>query len=85
MNLDIQDIALEYKILDVAEEVNTEATAVGEDAEKKVEIADNEYEEQYWFRNPLIKLNHYDGESGGIGFGAVPSPYAKNPFQQQGQ
>lgn len=87
--LSVDDIVLPYEIVDIetAEEDSEEGVEAKRPRKELREYpedffdGDGRYEKQYWFRNPIIKLNHYDGGPSNEEIFSSANPYGKNPFE----
>jgi len=85
MNLiGVDDIVLPYEIVDIeADEEGAEKFPPKEPREYPEDFFDGDggYERQYWFRNPIIKLSHYDGGPSNVEIFNSTNPYGRNPFE----
>ncbi len=80
-NLKVIDVVLEYEVVAVEEKEGGDVQSNKKEKEYPPDFFDGDggYEKQYWFRNPVIKLSHYDEEKPS-GSGFHPNPYATDPF-----
>jgi len=78
--LGVNDVVLPYEIVDQAEHAGERVEKEPREYPEDFFNGDGYYERQYWFRNPIIKLNHYDGEPEDSNIFDTPNPYGVDPF-----